>query len=156
MNTEWLLDFRGRISQSVSSTYNPFPKYKIKVSLYLVGQNQLISLDQLSRVQTSQGLNQSRFFVTLITQNECSIYELTENTKLDTLCLKYKYAQMAYSGVEPLMFHDSMCLGNCLYYEGFLLVLLIGCRDDKQVKPRFTTKSRAAHKILTILIFFKF
>ena len=42
---------------------------------------------------------------------------------------------MAYSEVEPLVFPDSMCLGEGLYVELFLLVLLIACRDDKEKEP---------------------
>ena len=43
---------------------------------------------------------------------------------LDTLCLKSKYAQMAYSEVEHLVFPDSMCLGEGLYVELFLISAL--------------------------------
>ena len=40
---------------------------------------------------------------------------------LDSLCLKSKYAHVAYSEVEPLVFPDSMCLGKGLYVELFLV-----------------------------------
>ena len=33
------------------------------------------------------------------------------------------------------MFPDGMCLGEGLYVELFLLVLLIGYRDDKEEEP---------------------
>ena len=42
---------------------------------------------------------------------------------------------MAYSEVEPLVFPDSMCLGEGLYVELFWLVLLIGCRNEKEKEP---------------------
>ena len=42
---------------------------------------------------------------------------------------------MAYSEVETLVFPDSMCLGEGLYVELFLLVLLISCRDGKEKEP---------------------
>ena len=41
-------------------------------------------------------------------------------------------ARMAYPEAEPLVFPGSMCMDVGLYAELFLLVLLIGCRDDKE------------------------
>ena len=42
---------------------------------------------------------------------------------------------MVYSELEPLVFPDSMCLGEGLYVELFLLVLLIGCINDIEKVP---------------------
>ena len=47
------------------------------------------------------------------------------------------------------MFPDSMCLGEGLYVELFLLVLLIGCRNDKEKEP-FWLKPLLLKQLFTV------
>ena len=73
-------------------------------NLVSIGNPDFIEIKGVTYCGTSKGNNLKRGNFKYL---KTSIYELTENTKLDTLCLEYKYAQMAYSELEPLVFPDS-------------------------------------------------
>ena len=54
---------------------------------------------------------------------------------------------MTWSGMEPLVFPDSVCLGEVLYVELSLLVLSISCRNDIE-KESFCPKSLLLNQLL--------